>query len=150
MKEIQKRTYSKTECNTYLNGKNIQGQGFQYAFFTGYVNTFGHYYRHLYQTVKFISRQEGLTYSEKRDFLRILRAQLSSQEQVMLFYNWKSGFGSQWENENNKFFTDYRMIHNISNEFLISDFDLIAIFESQNYLQDGRQENDTLFEFQHD
>jgi hypothetical protein len=148
LEEIQKTTYKVTECETYLASKGIQGKIFQYDYFTGYANALGHYYRHLYQMVKFIVNQEGITYSEKRNFLKILRAQLSIQEQIMLFYNWKSTFGYQWENEHNKFFTDYRMIHNIPKQQLL-DFDLVAIFKNKDYQKDECHRNDTLFEFQH-
>ena len=60
--------------------------------------------------------EKYLTYNEKRDLLRILRAQLTSTEQIMLFYNWFSGNGSEWEESDpngNHFFTQYRMIHNV-------------------------------------
>lgn len=72
----------------------------------GKAGFLAHLYRHLYQMVKFVAIQEEdfLSYEEKRKYLRILRAQLSNPEQALLFYNWKSGFGSQWENETNKFF----------------------------------------------
>ena len=50
---------------------------------------------------------------EKRKYLRMLRAQLTNFEQLMLFYNWLSGYGCDWENEKNHFFTTFRMIHNI-------------------------------------
>lgn len=85
-----------------------------------------HYYRHLYMMVKYVDQvdEDTLSYSEKRDLLRILRAQLTNKEQIMLFYNWLSGHGSQWEkmrNNNvcNSFFLKYRMIHNISLEDLV-------------------------------
>jgi len=37
----------------------------------------------------------------------------------MLFYNWYSGCGIQWENGKNHFLTDYRMLHNIDPKDLI-------------------------------
>lgn len=121
--------------------------------FEGHSSHLAHYYRHLYQTVKFVANQDDdkITYSEKRKYLRILRAQLSNQEQALLFYNWKSNFGKNWEDGNNKFFTDYRMIHNIYSEILIDDFDLNEIFkldERPYYRTEPNRENDTLFEFQ--
>lgn len=78
------------------------------------------YYRHLFLLVKTVAQADNklFTYDEKRQFLRILRAQLSSAEQTLLYYNWRSGCGEQWEEDSSKtggnhFFTDYRMIHNI-------------------------------------
>lgn len=98
---------------------------------------------------------ELFPYEDKRQFLRILRAQLSSAEQVLLYYNWKSGRGEQWEEDSSKpdgnhFFTDYRMIHNIipkdcrafnSDEILKSLLD-----KNPNYKKIDDDEKDTLFE----
>ena len=86
--------------------------------FKGHFDELNNYYRHLFLTVKTIAKEKKdyLTYAEKRDLLRILRAQLTNTEQIMLFYNWFSGNGRQWEQDNpngNHFFTKYRMIHNI-------------------------------------
>ena len=86
--------------------------------FKGHFDELNNYYRHLFLTVKTIAKEkeEHLSYDEKRDLLRILRAQLTNTEQIMLFYNWFSGNGGQWEQDDpngNHFFTKYRMIHNI-------------------------------------
>jgi hypothetical protein len=68
---------------------------------------------------------------------------------VMLFYNWLSKFGKQWENENNRLFTDYRMIHNIYQDLLISDVKIDEIFELEgNYKKEKDRAFDPLFEFQ--
>jgi hypothetical protein len=122
-----------------------------YPLFNGYSYQLAHYYRHLFQTVKFIVNQKEnlLTYEEKRKYLRILRAQLSNQEQVMLFYNWFSDFGRQWENVENKFFTDYRMIHNIYQSIILSDIQIEELFEPKgNYMKEKNREFDSLFEFE--
>lgn len=123
-----------------------------YDLFQGHSANLAHYYRHLYQTVKFIVNQkdEFLHYEHKRNYLRILRSQLSNQEQALLFYNWKSDFGRNWENETNKYFTDYRMIHNLYNDLLIPGFDLRIIFdiEKLQYKKEKNRSNDYLFEFQ--
>ena len=118
----------------------------------GHSSYLAHYYRHLYQTVKFIANQpeDFISYEEKRKYLRILRAQLSNDEQAMLFYNWKSNYGNAWENNENHFFTDYRMIHNLYNDLLIEDFDLEQIFNlsPKFYKCQKDKEDDVLFEFQ--
>ena len=90
----------------------------QPPFKKGHFDELNNYYRHLYFMVKAVANEEEkyLSYDEKRDLLRILRAQLTNTEQIMLFYNWFSGNGSQWEQDDpngNHFFTRYRMIHNI-------------------------------------
>ncbi|RAW01559.1 putative phage abortive infection protein [Pseudochryseolinea flava] len=78
-----------------------------YVPFDGHVSKLGHYYRHLYQTVRFINQQEDLedTYS----FMKTLRAQLSNHEQLLLYYN--SFFVDLWWTE--KLFLISRIVKNI-------------------------------------
>lgn len=115
-------------CNSLSNG-NIQNfvikEILRYKdffslqpLFKVHFEELNNYYRHLFLTVKTIAKEkeEHLSYDEKRDLLRILRAQLTNTEQIMLFYNWFSGNGRQWEQDDlngNHFFTEYHMIHNI-------------------------------------
>ncbi|UTW66767.1 putative phage abortive infection protein [bacterium SCSIO 12643] len=123
----------------------------KYDMFLGHSNQLAHYYRQLFQIVKFVANQDEsfITYEEKRRYLRILRAELSNQEQMLLFYNWLSGYGSQWEDERNKFFTDYRMIHNIERDALVDDFQFHEIFDLQiGYRTEKNRQKDPLFEFQ--
>lgn len=104
---------------------------FKYKPFSGHSSRFGHYYRHLFLMVNYVVGQEEtlFDYSEKRDYLRMVRAQLSKHEQLMLYFNFLSGYGSKWENQTNKFFSDYRMIHNLPIEltsFTISPHDIFV------------------------
>lgn len=131
-------------------GNTLSGK-IEFRIFEGYDHQLAHYYRHLFQTVKFIAKQNEdlISYSQKRNYLRILRAQLSNSEQALLFYNWYSDFGKQWEDENNKFFTDYRMIHNLYNDILISNFKLEDIFDiNSGYRKEPNKSSDNLFEYQ--
>lgn len=91
--------------------------------FSGHSEFLGHYYRHLFHTVKFVvsAKDVLLTYDECRNYLRVLRAQLSNHEQIMMFYNWLSTYGGAWENNENKFFTEYGMIHNLWHQELFND-----------------------------
>ncbi|MCC9043715.1 putative phage abortive infection protein [Myroides sp. M-43] len=95
---------------------------FKYKPYSGHLSRYGHYYRNLILIVKHIvGNKIGLTYGEERNYLRILRAQLTPHEQFLLFLNWYSGIGSQWEEDSkdgNKFFTEYRMIHNINTDVI--------------------------------
>ena len=66
--------------------------------------------------VKFVVDSKIINeYDAKMRYLKILRAQLSKHEQIMLFYNWLAkGYGESWEEENgNHYFTEYKMIHNL-------------------------------------
>lgn len=151
-----------------LNSEQLKGESlllsFNYKPFAGHQSILAHYYRHLFQTVKFVVKQDHklLSYESKRNYLRILRSMLSNHEQILLYYNWISGFGSAWEKKmeiehineiynqkGNKFFTDYRMIHNIPNQMIISEFKLNKIFDEKysNFkFEEGRKYQDGLFE----
>lgn len=95
---------------------------FNYKPFSGHASRLGHYFRHLYLIVKSVVKSEIITdYDNKMKYLRLLRAQLSNHEQILLFYNWLSGYGEDWENEENRFLTEYCMIHNLWYDNLIDD-----------------------------
>lgn len=122
-----------------------------YKLFDGHENKLGHYYRHLYHMVKFVAEQNTsfISYEEKRKYLRLLRAQLSNYEQAMLFYNYLA-YAPEWE-ESNKFFTNYRMIHNLYDNVLIDDayfkneLNKLKLKQSEAYCY---KDNDHIFESQ--
>ncbi|MCB0538585.1 MAG: putative phage abortive infection protein [Bacteroidetes bacterium] len=66
-------------------------------YYGGHQFRLGHYYRHLYQTVKFINSTATISYKEKYEYLKTLRAQLSTYEQAVLFLNSLSKMGETWE-----------------------------------------------------
>jgi len=66
-------------------------------YYEGHQFRLGHYFRHLYQTVKFINAQESLDYFTKYEYIKTLRAQLSTYEQAVLFINSLSELGKAWE-----------------------------------------------------
>ena len=95
----------------------------------------GHYYRHLYLTVKLVANSDAIIdYDGRMKYLRILRAQLSNHEQILLFYNWLSGYGANWEKKAQPFFTEYCMIHNLRYDLL---FDDKFISNKVNYLRNN-------------
>lgn len=109
--ERWRRSISKNANNTVtFEDKEYQ---FKYKICSGHLHRLGHYYRHLYQTVKYVASQDSkfLDHDTKIQYLSMLRSQLSDYEQVLLYYNAIVGFGEKWiENE---YFTTYRMIHNL-------------------------------------
>lgn len=143
---FKNRVLNSTSNNEFLN-ITVKAR---YSIFEGHENKLGHYYRHLYHTVKFVALENDfLTYPEKRKYLRILRAQLSNYEQVMLFYNYLA-YAPEWEDDN-KFFSDYRMIHNLSKDTLIQDDYFITRYVDIKNLQDTAQSyknDDFIFESQ--
>ena len=83
----------------------------KYIPFRGHMSRLGHYYRHLFQTVKYVVEQNDNIIKDKYEYLKTLRAQLSSHEQLLLYYNGLTTMGKPWLDNN--YFTDYRMIKNL-------------------------------------
>ena len=50
----------------------------------------GHYFRNLYHLIRFVHRSDA---QNKRDYTNLIRAQLSTHEQLLLFYNCLSDYG---------------------------------------------------------
>lgn len=66
--------------------------------FLGHTSRLGHYFRHVFQIVKYIDEHypNKDDFDAKYDYVRTLRAQLSSYEQLMIYYNAMSAFGDVW------------------------------------------------------
>lgn len=82
---------------------------FFYFPFDGHVNRLGHYYRHLYQSVSYITSQDFLNKEEKYSYIKTLRAQISNFEQLHIYYNALAWFDNEWR----EFFTVFRFIKNL-------------------------------------
>ncbi|QQU02149.1 putative phage abortive infection protein [Myroides odoratus] len=131
IKEIHKLDGTKIYYNFYIleNSdkkyyKNLWVR-LNYEPFRGYLHFLPQYYRNLFSIVNFVvmdNEDLNLTKEQKLKYLKILRSTVSDYEQAMLFYNWYSGIGIDWENKvKNSFFTDYKMIHNMQRILLIDD-----------------------------
>lgn len=58
---------------------------------------FGHYFRNMYRIMKFIDQQDKeLTTDERKNYIGILRAQLSTGELLLIFYNALSDRGEKF------------------------------------------------------
>lgn len=69
----------------------------EYAYQTFYQRNqslVGHYFRNLYRIIKFVHETKFLNDNEKNNYCDIVRAQLSSYELVLLFYNGLSPQGA--------------------------------------------------------
>ncbi|MXO06821.1 putative phage abortive infection protein [Flavobacterium sp. HBTb2-11-1] len=95
-------------------------------YYGGHQHRLGHYFRHLFQAFKFLSRQDFLDYDEKYFYAKSIRSQFSTYEQFILFFNSLSSLGMKWEytsdinNEPSniepndyKFITRYNLIKNL-------------------------------------
>lgn len=61
-------------------------------FYKSHEKDVGHYFRSLYNLVKFVDRS-SISQDQKRIYTNLIRAQLSSYEQLLLFYNCLSSLG---------------------------------------------------------
>ena len=74
------------------------------------------YYRNLYNAVKLIDSDYYLSKNEKKQYVKILRAQLSNPELYVFFFDVISRFGKKWK-ENN-FIIKYELTKNIPLDYL--------------------------------
>jgi len=95
-------------------------------YYGGHQHRLGHYYRHLFQSYKYLNYHKELTLTEKKFYGKTLRAQISTYEQALLFVNSLSSLGMKWEftpefdlldgnedKENCKLITRYNLIKNL-------------------------------------
>lgn len=80
----------------------------------------GHYFRCIFNIVKFVASQDWLSENEKYQYVKQLRSLMSDKEQVLLYYNALSALGEPWirplgedKVENMCYMARFRMIKNI-------------------------------------
>ncbi len=110
LKKLQKKHNDEGQIFTQ-NGETIYGIKLKYKPFCGHMSRLEQYYRHLFQSVKFVVDHDKSSDKEKYEFLKLLRVQLSGHEQLMLYYNSLTTLGRPWIE--NKYFTEYRMLKNL-------------------------------------
>jgi hypothetical protein len=96
-------------------------------YYGGHQHRLGHYFRHLFQTFKFIENQDILDNKQKYFYGKTLRSQLSTYEQSLLFLNSVSSLGFKWEYNpekskkgvHSKLITKYALIKNVSGRKLL-------------------------------
>lgn len=91
-------------------------RGFNYVPFQGHQSRLGHYYRHLYQMVRYVDQQ--VIDINKYEYVKTIRAQLSTHEQALLLLNSLTPIGQNWWNYH--LIDEYRLVKNIPREFFDS------------------------------
>jgi len=69
------------------------------------------YFRNMYNAIMLIHKSPLLNRKQKKEYIKVYRAQLSNPELVILFFNVLSRFGQKW-NENN-IIVEYELIKNL-------------------------------------
>jgi hypothetical protein len=120
---------------------------------THYNTILGHYFRHLYQLIKLIADQEKdiLNEEKKYEFIRIVRAQLSDYEQILLYYDSLSNMGEKWimpleQKERKKmcFIARFKLIKNIPYYFNYFGIKPSELFKTE--IQAWKELNEDFFE----
>lgn len=101
-----------------LNNKDTKAQiqqdkKLKYTPFEGHQSRLGHYYRHLYQSVCYVDKQTSDI--DKYEYVKTLRAQLTTHEQALLYINCLTIIGDVWWEK--KLITKYRFVQNIPYQF---------------------------------
>jgi hypothetical protein len=128
---------SRNNFNYYYKDNYIKYYG-------GHQFRLGHYFRHIYQSVKYIDKEALLTYEDKYAYIKILRGQLSNYEQIMFFLNSLSEIGRTWEFEkknkpekaikiNKQLITKYNLIKNIPTEIIVDEIKLTDYYPNVEY-----------------
>lgn len=134
---IRNGTGAKKAYDSYLNHDIKSGTlaTLPWNLFQGYNAQLGHYFRHLYQMVKFLALADSKVISEddKNEYARIIRSELSDFEQALLFYNAVSDRGQSWNSvagaeEGNEYtkrglISRFRLIKNIPGNILYRGVD---------------------------
>lgn len=113
---------------------------FMYPPYEGHVNRLGHYYRHLFQTARFIIDQD-FSENEKYGYMKMLRAQLSNFEQLLLYYNSLAWFDDEWK----EIFTTYRLIKNLP--IPLADFSTLPLEKYKIEIKEMSSKGTEMFEY---
>lgn len=91
-----------------------QDMALPYEPFEGHQSRLGHYYRHLYQAVCYVDKQQITI--DRYEYVKTIRAQLSTHEQALLLVNSLCPIGKKWWTDG--LMIDYKMVKNIPRYFL--------------------------------
>lgn len=107
-------------------------QNLAYVPFEGHQSRLGHYYRHLYQAIRYVDQQTIKL--DKYEYAKTIRAQLSNHEQAILLLNSLTPIGSNWWKRG--FMLNYRMVQNIPRDFFdpVDELNMSALFPA-NYFE---------------
>lgn len=94
-------------------------------YYGGHQFRLGHYFRHLFQSYKYLNGSPYLSEEQKYAYGKMYRAQLSTYEQALLLVNSISSIGMKWE------FTPERSGSDGNSSKLITKFNLIKNLPGQ-------------------
>lgn len=108
-------------------GEKFQNNISYQIYYSGYQSILGHYFRHLYQTFKYLNENISPKDKTQYSYAKMLRAQLSTFEQALLMINSISSLGMRWEYTpeitnnhkiNSNLITHFNLIKNLPGEHM--------------------------------
>lgn len=93
--------------------------GISYFPFDGHASKLGHYFRHIFQLVKFVVSNQELLENSTYEYIKTIRAQLSNHEQALFYFNSFFAPGKVWWSDLNSkkrqisYFIDWSVIKNV-------------------------------------
>lgn len=125
--------------NEEVKFRSIYYKNNYFKFYGGHQFRLGHYFRNLYQIVSYINNSNQINYEQKYFMIKLLRGQLSSFEQSIIFLNSLSYMGRRWEIEdihnpsekikvNDQLITKYNLIKNIFNKSINEEIDVTQFY----------------------
>lgn len=107
-----KTSYGKCKSN---NNSEITTINKAYSdFFVKHQYDLGHYFRNLYHLIKFVDKSDM---PDKQMYVSLVRAQLSSHELLLIFYNCLSEFGQNFS----PFMTKYHFLKDMPTKLLLDE-----------------------------
>lgn len=142
--------------NFVLNGERLESHKSEYQkaivyglnsfekYYSGHQFRLGHYFRNLFQAFMCIHVDKILTYTEKKEYTKVLKAQLSTFELVIFFISSVSQLGRSWELERKinpeiavdfdyQLITLYNIIRNLPNRELIDGIKYSSFYPLVSY-----------------
>ena len=105
----------------------------KYKPFCGHISRLGHYFRHLWMTVKYLDIQDESVIKDKYEYIKIFRAQISSYEQLLLHYNSLTDLGNAWITEG--LIKKYKLTKNIPVPMAYFGPDINQLYDDINYFE---------------
>jgi len=165
--QIFSKCVSKNACYNQIDSEDLikklssPNNSVSSPFLEGHQEILGPYFRHLFQSIKFINNQKStfLSYKEKSKYVNLFRAQISTQEQMLFFFDSISELGSVWElslpkkDINNHLITKYNLFTNIADSKIdeeeirsyypdiVLDREKKCIFDIINYDKKNQKQN---------
>lgn len=136
------RTYADYVKTAVFEIQNLNA-GLLYRLLEGHSDFLGHYFRHLFQMVKYVSSLDDSLFDEndKAGYVKLLRSQMSDYEQILLYYNSLTVQGDAWNRKHGERFPEdagfiarFRMIKNLP-----PNFPVFGVLPQIKYMDDSKR-----------